>query len=246
MKKDLFSKKEQLLKSLELYKLANFLIDSKLIRKDLYWSSLFRRHTTQLLIKHFGPTYGGHLINKPTGNLGFGLIHYSLINILKPKRILCLGSQRGFIPAICALACKDNQYGQVDFVDAGKDVNDKNSWGGIGFWKQTDPQKHFSILNLNPYISTYIITSQQFAKKHQRKYQYIYIDADHSYPGVKADFKLFWPRLIKNGLISFHDINATGKRQGIEFGVKKFWQELKIDNKISFCFKNDSLGIIQK
>jgi hypothetical protein len=40
---------------------------------------------------------------------------------MRPKRVLCVGSRYGYIPAICAYACKENNYGVVDFVDAGFD-----------------------------------------------------------------------------------------------------------------------------
>lgn len=37
----------------------------------------------------------------------------------------------------------------------------------------------------------------------------IYIDADHSYQGVKKDVEKFTPFLKKNGLLMFHDYNYT-------------------------------------
>lgn len=45
-----------------------------------------------------------------------------------------------FVPAICAVGCRDNGFGKVDFVDAAMDMNDVNKvagnhWGGVGFWK---------------------------------------------------------------------------------------------------------------
>jgi len=30
-----------------------------------------------------------------------------LLLLQKPERVLCIGSEQGFIPAICALACKE-------------------------------------------------------------------------------------------------------------------------------------------
>lgn len=192
----------------------------------------------------------GHNLSINKTFLGFGLIHYSLIRNTKPKRVLCIGSRFGFIPSICAFACKDNGEGIVDFVDAGFDKDHPKSWTGVGFWKKIHPEKHFSFSGLNFWINNYIMLSQEFMKKYpKRKYEYIYIDADHSYEGVKKDYQLFWPKLTKGGFMVFHDVAMKGRDSdtGQVYGVWKFWQELKNSNKITFPFPKDSgLGVLQK
>ena len=92
------------------------------------------------------------------------------------------------------------------------------------------------------------MTSKQFANKYpKRKYEYIYIDGDHSYKGVKKDYRLFWQRLENNGFMIFHDIMAKGYLDKGKFGVYKLWEELEGANRIEFPFPKDSgLGIIQK
>lgn len=241
-----------LLKIFHLRRLYFFLKDRQIIGKKRQTSKLFNNATGRFLIRYFGGDEG-HLINRETGNIGFGLIHYALVRNLNPTRVLCIGSRRGFIPAICALACQDNNKGNVDFVDAGYDRNQPaKHWSGVGFWKKVIPQKHFSTLNLGKWITTYVMTSGQFADKFpKRRYGYIYVDGDHSYEGVKKDFEAFWPRLEKNGFMSFHDIVAKGYLDGGEFGVWKFWNELENVNKIEFPFPDkppeySGLGIIQK
>lgn len=44
---------------------------------------------------------------------------------------------------------------------------------------------------------------------------FISIDACHSYECVKQDIKAYWPKLKQNGIITFHDYEAT------EYGVKQ-------------------------
>ena len=186
----------------------------------------------------------GQKIDKTSGNLGFGFLHHAIIRILRPRRILCIGSGRGFIPAICALACKENRFGSVDFVDAGYDRNHPMSWGGDGFWKRIDPQKHFSLLGFADNINVFVMTSKEYCQRYpRRKYGYIYIDGDHSYEGVKSDYEMFWPRLEKRGFMVFHDISARGGG-AFGFGVWKFWQEIKNDHKIFFPFRISGLGIL--
>lgn len=61
----------------------------------------------------------------------------------------------------------------------------------------------------------------------------LFIDGDHSYQGVKADFENYSPMVRKGGLILFHDIvedysTRFGKpTPSYTGGVPKFWKELK-------------------
>lgn len=235
------------LQKLGLDKLTKILYYVREIRKPFAPNPLFDKKLVKKIAKYYGGNHGQNVCLK-TGNLGFGLIHYSLIINHKPKQILCVGSEKGFVPAMCALACKANLYGQVDFVDAGFNLNQPNNWGGTGFWKNNDPNQHFSFLGLDKYINTFVMTTKNFTHKFkQEKYDYIYLDGDHSYLGVKKDFEFFWPRLKKNGFMLFHDIGAIGSHQGKKFGVKKFWDDLKTNHQISFYYAGGAtLGILQK
>ncbi|PJE67800.1 hypothetical protein COU95_00430 [Candidatus Shapirobacteria bacterium CG10_big_fil_rev_8_21_14_0_10_40_9] len=207
------------------------------------------KYAVRRIIDYYG-CYGGdegHQIDKKSGNLGYGFIHYALIRNLKSKRVLCVGSGKGLIPAICALACKDNQMGFVDFVDAGYGKNHPKSWAGDGFWKKVDPERHFSLLGVSDWIKTYVMTSQDFAKKFpKRSYGYISLDGDHSYEGVKLDYELFWPKLKEGGFMAFHDVTVKQWGKLKNFGVWKLWQELKNEHKIIFPLKQSGLGILQK
>lgn len=226
-----------------------------LLRKLFYQKgtdTIFLRATARKFIAHYGGN-GGHNLNEGRGELGYALFHYAMISNLRPKRVLCVGSGKGFIPAICALACKDNNQGHVDFVDAGYDETNPNNWGGTGFWKSVDPKKHFSYLGLSEWITTHVTTSENFAKGSHHRWQYIYIDADHSYEGVKKDYQLFWPRFEKGGFMTFHDVllrHHTDPKSN-HFGVWRFWKELAYRGKITLPFTHSSilpsgLGILQK
>ncbi len=54
---------------------------------------------------------------------------------------------------------------------------------------------------------------------------YINIDCDHSYHAVKADIHSWWPKLVKGGVMSFHDYEnpAYGVKQAVqEFANGKY------------------------
>lgn len=54
---------------------------------------------------------------------------------------------------------------------------------------------------------------------------YLFIDGDHTYGGVKRDFELYAPLVRKGGLIALHDIAEHPPTAGCE--VSRFWNEIK-------------------
>jgi cephalosporin hydroxylase len=58
-----------------------------------------------------------------------------------------------------------------------------------------------------------------------RKIDFLFIDGDHTYEGVRADFELYAPLVRLGGLIAFHDINANPDMPAMQ--VHRFWAEIK-------------------
>lgn len=200
------------------------------------------------LIRLYAREDNWHEVDAKTGNLGYGFVHYGLIRLIRASRVLAIGSKYGYIPAVCAMACKDNKAGVVDFVDASYDYTkwpqDKNHWGGVGFWnKKVDVKKHFGKMELNKHIKFYLMTSKNFAQSTKnQKWDYIYIDGDHSYEGVKKDFNLFYPRLKNGGYLLFHDIYTKDLGE-LDYGVNIFWEEIKTSGKYQTMEFSGKIGL---
>jgi predicted O-methyltransferase YrrM len=230
-----------------------FGIKTRLVKSSrLSFSKLFAgRLTNDIAIRQLMDSFcvdeHGHRADLKSANLGYGFIHYAFIRLIKPKKILCIGSRYGYIPAILAQACKDNKTGKVYFVDAGFGPDDKNHWTGVGFWKTEKGRYIFSKFGLQKYIKLFVMTTAEYSKRFTgRKYDYIYIDGDHSLEGVSRDFGFFWPQLNTEGFISFHDICVSTKKPEGLYGVKKFWSGISKKDAISFKFEDSGLGILQK
>lgn len=72
------------------------------------------------------------------------------------------------------------------------------------------------------------------------KYDFIFIDGDHTYDGVKKDFEKYRNLLSPRGVIAFHDIDPNHIFADSYAGqVYKFWQELDEGTKINLvCTKS--------
>lgn len=60
---------------------------------------------------------------------------------------------------------------------------------------------------------------------------WIYIDANHSYPTAKEDLDLWWPKVKKGGILSGHDYIVRPS-----FGVVQALNEFLIKNKLSLSY----------
>jgi predicted O-methyltransferase YrrM len=54
---------------------------------------------------------------------------------------------------------------------------------------------------------------------------FLFIDGDHRYAGVKQDFEVFAPLVRPGGIVAFHDILAHSVEARCE--VDRFWEEVK-------------------
>jgi cephalosporin hydroxylase len=63
-----------------------------------------------------------------------------------------------------------------------------------------------------------------------KKIDVLFIDGDHTYPGVKKDWEMYSPLVRKGGIIVFHDINFHPRDIAVQ--VSKLWKEIKPNFKV--------------
>jgi len=80
---------------------------------------------------------------------------------------------------------------------------------------------------------------------------FLFIDGDHSYEGIKCDYEQYAPLVRIGGLIALHDIKEREASTGIE--VARFWNELKKKESVAGEFINTlpndrsiGIGVISK
>jgi predicted O-methyltransferase YrrM len=58
-----------------------------------------------------------------------------------------------------------------------------------------------------------------------RQLDYLFIDGDHRYEGVRGDFLRYAPLVRRGGLIALHDVVPCARRPDVQ--VPRFWSEIK-------------------
>lgn len=180
------------------------------------------------------------LVNFCSYNLG-GLIAYSqvqdeilellrILDEIKPKVIIEIGTAGGgtlfLFPHV---ASEDATIISID-LPGGK------FGGGYPKWKIPLynafrlPKQKLHLIRANSH-------SQETLKKvknvlNGRKVDFLFIDGDHTYEGVKKDFEMYSTLIKGNGIIAFHDI-VFGPKENVG-GVPGFWEEVKDNYYYSF------------
>ena len=94
--------------------------------------------------------------------------------------------------------------------------NYKNVWPQ---WAKSKKCKLHLIPDSSQNVKTLEKTKSVF---NDEQIDFLFIDGDHSYYGVKSDYEMYGPLVRSGGIIAFHDI---GKNE--EGGCHVFWKEIK-------------------
>ena len=149
-------------------------------------------------------------------HIGDGMIIYSLIYFHKFKNLVCLGSGGGYIPRIMTQArydlSKEGFYEEVS-MEWGENgstylVDACNGFNGVVDWESED-----SVLRDRFHPKFIKETTESayynFFVKQDIKIDYLHIDADHTFEGVKKDFELYSQRMNRGGIITVHDTDKS-------------------------------------
>ena len=182
-------------------------------------------------------------------HLGDGLIVYSIVQHMRFKNCVCIGSGGGYIPRILTQA-------RIDLHKQGIfEGNPDYNWGDIGSTYVIDACNGIGgpndLENENSFYRTHFYprfikeTSENafynFFIRQDIMIDLLFIDGDHSYEGVKKDFELYSTILSDNGIIIIHDtdseyektliISEDSKKDHYRFdGPSKFIKELEKNN----------------
>jgi len=157
---------------------------------------------------------------------------------LKPKLLVELGVHTGVSYFAFCQSIKTNKlstlcYGVDTWMgDAHSGLYDENIWLDVSSYNAT-------LYNAFSYLlkTTFNEALQYFEAG---SIELLHIDGYHTYEAVKEDFESWLPKMAANGIVLFHDIVVRER----EFGVYKFWNELKQQYKSFEFIHGHGLGIL--
>jgi len=147
---------------------------------------------------------------------------------MKPRVCVEIGSARGRSACFVGLALKENRKGHLYAIDPHTKTNWNDSESVDTYDILQDNLKRFG---LGDYVTIVRKTSAEACVDWSEEIDVIFIDGDHSYEGVKADWELFLPFLGESSVVIFHDtlwdIKPDPRWQRDDMGVPRFVDELR-------------------
>jgi hypothetical protein len=149
-------------------------------------------------------------------HMGDGIMVYSTIQHMRAKNCVCIGSGGGYIPRIITQARVDLH--KQNIFNGNNDFN----WGdigttyvvdacnGVGGYNDLENEHSFLRKVFVPRFikSTSVDAFYDFFIRQDIKIDFLFIDGDHSYEGVKKDFELYSTILSEKGIIMLHDTDG--------------------------------------
>jgi len=147
------------------------------------------------------------------------LIWANEVALLKPKAAMEIGTfHGGTLFLLCRLASPDANIISVDQYEGRMRGSRK-----LIYYSFLTNGQHLRIIEADSHSKqTLTRVSDQLAG---RDLDFLFIDGDHSYEGVKQDFDMYSPLVRPGGVIAFHDIVPHPAEA--QCHVHEFWNEVK-------------------
>ena len=143
---------------------------------------------------------------------------------LRPTRVLEIGTARGGTLFLFTRVAADN----ATLISV--DLPDGPFGGGYSKSKQllyrsfALPGQALHLLRADSHAAATL--EAVTARLRGAPLDFLFIDADHTYEGVKRDFEMYAPLVRPGGLIAFHDIVQSPAEAAHQ--VARFWDEVKL------------------
>ncbi len=175
----------------------------------------------------------------PSAWAGHYQFAYDLVRHFKPSIIVELGSYAGGSLFAMCQAVQDEKYqAYIHAID---------TWQGDAHSGLYSNEVYESVLKTvstkfqNLSIGLHRMTFDEAVKVYpDYSIDLLHIDGYHTYEAVKHDWETWLRKVSTTGIVLFHDIAV---KEG-DFGVYKFWDEIKNDYKHYEFYHSYGLGVI--
>ncbi len=144
-----------------------------------------------------------------------------IVQKLEPKKIVEIGTASGGTLFLFANITNPEKIVSVD-LPSGSFGCGYPSWK-IPFFRSLGNKGVIQLIRADSHSQGTLRKVKTLLKS--SKVDFLFIDGDHTYQGVKEDYQMYSPLVKKGGIIAFHDIVTHDQTSGCE--VDRFWHEIK-------------------
>jgi len=148
-----------------------------------------------------------------------------LVDRIKPGAILEIGTANGGTLFLFSHVASEAAVIISIDLPGGKFGGGYPKWKGILYRAFTLPGQRIHLLRADSHDRETLEQAKRILDG--KEIDFLFIDGDHTYEGVKKDFEFYSPLVQKGGIIALHDIVVHPPETGCE--VSKFWGEIKGD-----------------
>jgi predicted O-methyltransferase YrrM len=188
----------------------------------LFWFRRLPRNATPEELVDFSFRAAGGLI-RPTQVRSEIIRFAAVVQKQKPRTVVEIGTATGGTLFLwCALADPEANIVSIDLPGG-------IHGGGYPFWKTfvykrfAQPKQTLSLLRANSQSPESVATLKAILGG--RKIDFLFIDGDHTYKGVKADYDNYAPLVGPGGMVVFHDVCLHPPE--LDCHVDVFWREVR-------------------
>ena len=139
--------------------------------------------------------------------------------------IVEIGSWKGKSTVWLAAGSKAGSGAKVYSIDPHTGTRDdeeraRQQAGGGVIWSFDDFRRNILRAGVADVVTPLVMYSEEAVSHVKEPIGLLFIDGDHSYEGVRADFEVWSPHLVRGGVIAFHDTNVS-----VYPGIKKVVSE---------------------
>jgi hypothetical protein len=187
-------------------------------------------------VRHFHPR---HLaFSTWVDHIQFG---YDLVAALKPRLFVELGTQAGLSYFAMCQSVEENDLDTLCYaVDTWEGEQHTGAYDE-SVWESVSEVNRLNYPGFSYLMRMYFHEAVDHFDDGTIDLQHI--DGLHTYDAVSEDFRTWEPKVAPGGIVLFHDIKARLK----DFGVWRFWEELKQEAEATFEFVHGfGLGVWRK
>lgn len=171
-------------------------------------SSLLNKEFIVEFLTSADPYCDGHGSQEKSDDLAAGILYYGLAYAFQFKTCVCLGSGGGFVPRLMRQAQRDLglESSRTILVDGAEYVGtERREIWGTPAWRAEGSKFRQEYPEVEIVISLTETAYHDYFVPNRIEIDYLHIDADHHYDGVKKDWDLYHRLVADQGIITIHD-----------------------------------------